>query len=405
MLKSLVAVFTAGLLAAYLGSGTRYALYSPARSSNFIWGVYHVHSTMSDGLESPEGIARQARIAGVSLVLLTDHGNPNVAASTFHKLIEGVTLVGGSEAKLPQGRLTFFGVRDSPRFALSSFPPQAIDQARGWGGFSVLAYAEDPRYGWHYWEPDLAPNGIEVSNLFTCIRGLSIADKILLALYYPFSHYYFLKSISYPAQSIARWDDLLQRGKTWALIAADAHGGFHLGRLSVRIPSYADTFSLAGLGIDRKYSSQPEAAIRSGDFFTCIRGAGEPLAFDFSASSGGAKFTSGSDAPENSDLHLRIKAAGQAIRLVLKKNGNVERQLDGDRLDIPKADGGVYRLEVYLLNHSLLPANVPWIVSNPIFVGNMPSTSHRIELYATGTAVSKPQQVVSISTVAASTVQ
>jgi hypothetical protein len=339
---------------------------------------------MSDGLGSPEEIARQAHMARVSLVLLTDHGNPNFAATTFHKLIDSVTLIGGSEVRLPEGRLTFFGARDLPHYPLSSFPPDAMNDARGWGAVPVVAYSDDPLYGWHYWETDLAPGGIEVSNLFTCVRGLSMADKFLLGVYYPFSRFYFLKSISFPAKSLAHWDEFLQRGKTWGFVAADAHGGFRWGEwITAHVPSYADTFSLVGLGIDRKYAAQPELAIRNGDFFNCIRGAGEPLLFELSAQYRGARFVTGSSAPEGSDVHVRVQTSNQAVRLVLRKDGKPIRSVDGSELDVRSAGAGVYRVEVYLTDHPLLPSNTPWIVSNPIFLGRGPSTTiHRAELYS-----------------------
>src|SRR5580704_3560015 len=97
------------VIIAWVAAGMRYASYSPQRSDTYLWGVYHVHSSMSDGLQSPEEIARQARASGVSLVLLTDHGSPNQASSSFREAIDGVTIVGGSEASLPDGRLTFLG--------------------------------------------------------------------------------------------------------------------------------------------------------------------------------------------------------------------------------------------------------------------------------------------------------
>src|SRR5271163_4385647 len=249
-----VGVIAAVTLSVYVATGLRYGSYAPQRSDQYIWGVYHVHSTMSDGLQSPEEIALQARASGISLVLLTDHGAPNQASSNFRKIIDGVTIVGGSEASLPDGRLTFFGAQEAPGYRLSSFPPDAIDDAREWGAFSVLAYPDDPRYRWRYWSKDLRPGGIEVLNLFTSLRSGSWAEQLQLAMFYPFSHYYFLKRIAVPAESLAHWDGLLQRDKVWGFVASDAHGGFHVTSLvSIKLPSYADTFSFAGMGIDRKY--------------------------------------------------------------------------------------------------------------------------------------------------------
>jgi hypothetical protein len=367
--KYLVAIAFATLIA-YLATGMRYASYSPQRSDTYLWGVYHVHSSMSDGLRSPREIALQARASGVRLVLLTDHGSPNQASSTFRETIDGVTIVGGSEANLPDGRLTFFGAQSAPSFRLSSFPPDAIDDARQWGAFPVVAYPDDPRYQWRYWNKDLRPGGIEVLNLFTSLRSGSWTDRLLLAMFYPFSHYYFLKRIVVPAESTAHWDGFLQRDKTWAFFASDAHGGFHITpQLSIKVPSYADTFSFAGMGIDKRYEFDPEQAIRSGDFFNCIRGAGEPDRFEFSAHHGFQKFPSGSDAPVNSNLHVEVQVSKQATRLVLKKDGVALREITGGHLDLAKAAAGVYRVEVFLVGHPLLQANVPWILSNPIFVG------------------------------------
>jgi hypothetical protein len=369
-IKFWVSVIPGLAMIVYVAMGLRFASYAPQRSDTYLWGVYHVHSTMSDGLQSPAEIAAQARATGVSLVLLTDHGRPNLASSSFRKMIDGVTIVGGSEASLPDGHLTFFGAREAPGFRLSSFPPEAMDDARGWGGFPVLAYPDDPDYGWRYWDSDLRPGGIEVLNLFTCLRGASWLERLRLALYYPFSHFYFLRSITVPAESLAHWDSFLERGKIWAFEASDAHGGFRIGSwLSLKLPSYADTFSFLGMGISRRYESDPEAAVRSGDFFNCLRGAGEPERFEFSAQHDFQDFPSGSDVPLNSSLHVEVRAAKQTVRVVLKKDGAVVRTVLGDHLDLENAGAGVYRVEVFLMAHLLLPADVPWILSNPIFVG------------------------------------
>lgn len=358
------------LLVAYAAAGMRYASYAPQRSDAYLWGVYHVHSTMSDGLQAPEEIAEQARATGVSLVLLTDHGRPNRESSRYRKTIDGVTIVGGSEASLPDGRLTFFGARREPGFLLSAFPPEAMDDARAWGAFPVLAYPEDPDFGWRYWDSDLRPGGIEVLNLFTSLRAASWSKRALLAMYYPFSHYYFLKSIAVPAESLARWDEFLRRDKVWSFEAADAHGGFHITPwLAVKVPSYAETFSFVGMGISRRYESDPEAAVRSGDFFNCIRGAGEPERFEFIAQSGSQEFPSGSDAPVNARLQVEVRMAKQTVRLVLIKDGAAVREVVGEHLEVDEAAAGVYRVEAFLVGHPLLRADVPWILSNPIFVG------------------------------------
>jgi hypothetical protein len=75
----------------------------------------------------------------------------------------------------------------------------------------------------------------------------------------------------------------------------------------------------------------------------------------------------------NSNLHVEVQVDAQPgkqeTRLVLKKDGPTIREIVGDHLDFKNAAAGVYRVEVFLVGHPLLPVNVPWILSNPIFVG------------------------------------
>jgi hypothetical protein len=57
------------------------------------------------------------------------------------------------------------------------------------------------------------------------------------------------------------------------------------------------------------------------------------------------------------------------VRVVLKKDGVAVREVVGEHLDLEDAEAGVYRVEAFLVGHPLLRTDVPWILSNPIFVG------------------------------------
>jgi hypothetical protein len=114
-------------------------------------------------------------------------------------------------------------------------------------------------------------------------------------------------------------------------------------------------------------------AIRAGDFFVCVRGAGEPRAFEFTATDGdGRSARSGGLAAGGAKLSAHVDAAGQTVRAVLYKDGAAIRTADADTLKLAGADAGVYRVEFFLTHHPLLRSDVPWIVSNPIFVGVAP---------------------------------
>ncbi len=82
-----------------------------------------------------------ALVSIVHSITSLQKGRPYISRRITGHLSEfdGVTVIGGSEATLPDGRLTFFGSRDVPDIALATFPPEAMKQAREWGAFPVVA--------------------------------------------------------------------------------------------------------------------------------------------------------------------------------------------------------------------------------------------------------------------------
>jgi hypothetical protein len=53
----------------------------------------------------------------------------------------------------------------------------------------------------------------------------------------------------------------------------------------------------------------------------------------------------------------------------LKRNGEVVGSTKENELRTASPEPGVYRVEVYLEDHPLLAGDVPWILSNPLFIG------------------------------------
>lgn len=359
------------LIIVYLLWGTPYAWYTPEASDGYLWAAYHVHSTHSDGLGTLEEIAREARASRVSLVILTDHGRPNFETSVMDKRIDGTRFVGGSESGLPEGHLNFFGASRVPQFKLPPFPPDALDDVREWDGFGVLTYPDDPKHQWEYWEEDFIPNGIEIINLTSYFRNASLLGKLRTAAFMPFSQYCFLEDLTPPDIALARWDEALTRGLVWGVYACNAHGGFALttrGRWTVPIPSYETVFSLVGLGIDKRYETEPIQALRKGDFFSILRGAGEPQAFELYAKTEDQSFPSGSSLSGPAEIVVRIETRELEPTLVLKRDGEILKTVRTPELRYQATESGVYRAEIYLEDHPFLASDVPWILSNPLFI-------------------------------------
>lgn len=349
-----------------VGRGLVLVPYAPRASDRYLWGAVHVHSSLSDGLASLDEVARAAAHSRLDFIMLSDHGAPHPEATLVDETLEGVRIIGGSEVGLPEGHLIVSDVDALPSFKLPPYPPDAIGDVREWGGLSIVTYPEDPTQRWLYWEDDLLPDGIEIINVTSYFRASSAFAKLRWAWFSMFSSYYYVSGFQPPTYALERWDELLERGPVWGFYATNAHGGFPLTEeTTVSIPSYETAFSYVGLGIDREYREDPMRAIRSGDFFAVVRGAGEPERFTFRAGNDGRP---GSFVPSGTNLHVALDAPGLSTRIVLKRSGETLFDTSEGELDFD-ASAGVYRVEVFLEDHPLLASDVPWILSSPIFVG------------------------------------
>ncbi|MBN2432622.1 MAG: CIA30 family protein [Acidobacteria bacterium] len=354
---------------AWLMSVRPYIGYVPVRSDAWQWMAFHVHSTMSDGHGTPEEIARAARVSGIGMVILADHGRPNPAAAAFRETFDGVTIIGGSEANLPEGHLIGFGMTAVPPYWLPPWPPDALSDLTEWGGAGAVAYPEDAVFRWQYWEPGFRPAMLEVLNPSTVFRRLGGWEKTRLVAAFGLSEYAFLDFLAPPVAELARWDQLLADGPVFALFGLNAHGGVHLGGgLRLPVPSYAALFNLWAVGLTES-EADPEEALRRGEYFCCLRGAAEPARLCFDAVHGKRVYPVGNwTVPAEASLRLDVAVDGYTPRLVLRRDGRQIREIVDRELVVDRPTPGVYRAEIYLTDHPLLAPDVPWILTNPLRV-------------------------------------
>jgi hypothetical protein len=346
-----------------VGLGIPLVSYAPVRSDRYLWGTVDVHSNLSGGRAPLDELARAAAHSGVDFVMLSDHGAPDSETTIGEETVEGVSLIGGFEVALPDGGLFVSDVDTTPHFRLPPYPPDAIADVRKWGGFGIVMEGNE---SWSYWENDFLPDGLEILNVTSQLGSGSALAKLRWAWFSLFNTHYGLSRLVAPTQTLERWDALLERGPVWGVYATNARGSFPLTeRTTAPIFSYESAFSYVALGVKRKYGDDPMKAIRRGDFFVVIRGAGEPERFTFR---GGQDARAGSFVPPDTELHVELDAPGLSPRIVLKRDGDTVSETTAGKLDFV-ADSGVYRVEVYLENHPLLANDVPWILSNPIFAG------------------------------------
>lgn len=111
--------------------------------------------------------------------------------------------------------------------------------------------------------------------------------------------------------------------------------------------------------------------IRGGHLYTTIDGLAHPARLTFSAQSGAQRAETGETLALNGPVTVTVRTnAPRGARIVLVHNGRTVASADESALSF-RGDStpGFYRVEVYL--HAKTATNaVPWIVSNPIYVGS-----------------------------------
>ena len=117
-LALVLAVAVLGVLAVRVALWRRLPVQGAAPDDGFtrVGGIVHVHTTLSDGGGTPEGVAAAAKKAGLRFVVITDHNN--LEAKPFEGDHDGVLVLVGTEISTTAGHVLGFGIPD-PVFRFS----------------------------------------------------------------------------------------------------------------------------------------------------------------------------------------------------------------------------------------------------------------------------------------------
>jgi len=371
----------------------RVASYAPAPAPaaradrlGYPWrGVFHVHSTASDGSGTVDEIMAAAARAGLDFVVLTDH-NVRAAERPPSAWYGDVLLIVAEEISTEEGHLLALQVPPH-RYRFGPTARQALADIRREGGWALIAHAD---HAWQQWRGGQAGSeGLEVVNLAAAWSrqtggsravtiGESLVDGDAAAL----------RLLGYRWPTLQRWDartalhneaGILPR-RLVAIAAADAHGPF-LGP----VPSYGDTLGALATLVFSDRSPQQEraagdvaaterrlmAALRAGRAAVVTTALGEVAAFSFVAETTAGGVRMGDIAAfESGPWHLQVLFdAGEPGEIVLLRDGEVVQRAAGRRLEAVAEDPGTYRVEVYRdAVEGRDAGGPPWLVSNPIYV-------------------------------------
>ena len=263
---------------------------------------------------------------------------------------------------------------EAPAYRFSGDGLDGLDDIRDLGGSAFAAHPFSSRDDLRFTGWDLpGPWGLELINGDSEWRSAGPRVVAAVSLYAVNRRRALLGLLNSPDEALSRWDRLLAERDATGIAGADAHSRLPISkRFAPRFPSYESMFALMRnyVLLKEPLSGSFEAdrnrvldAIRRGRLYVGIDAIAPADRFSFTASSATARATMGETLPPSGDL--RIRAGGALPRgavISLFRDGALVGS-SPNPLEAGASAAGVYRVEVRVPG-----ANLPWIISNPIYV-------------------------------------
>jgi hypothetical protein len=410
LLLVVVALLAAAVVAA-LPPAARPLPPVPEAVSAPVRGAIHVHTRRSDGTGTVEEVAAAAGRAGLQFVIVTDHGNATRApeAPAYYG---GVLVIDAVEISTEGGHVVAVGLPRAP-YPLAGEPRDVVADIARLGGFSIIAHPVNDRAESRWTDWTAAFDGLEWLNLDSEWRDEAAPRLGRVVLAYPFRKVESLGLLLDRSEvTMARWDALTRRRRVVAVAAADAHARVGLNArepyergLAIPVPGYESLFRTISIALPQavlageaaRDAAAVAAELRAGRVFSSVDALAPRPAFAFSAASGGMRAVMGEPLTVQGPVHIEaVVQAPSGARLTLVRDGRPVAGQAAPRLEHDAGSApGVYRVEVALPGAPGEPP-VPWIVSNPIYVGRpavdppaaiaRPKPTQRADVYVDGAA-------------------
>jgi hypothetical protein len=367
MKRRIVLSVVAGLALVYAGFiGFNVLKYKPLRAKPLpgrqeIEGVYHLHSRFSDGRGEFDAIARTAAEEGLRFVIFTDHGHPNLPSLEAQGWKSGLLALAGSELSVSRGHLVALDFIP-PRRPFPQNAEESMRQIRHQGGFGIVAHPYS-KVRWNWGGPEV-PSGIEIINGDSELRHGYLQSLFWLPAL-PFNpRLALVKMLGNPRRALSKWDELNARSRVYGYFSADSHllyrPLFNFLRLHIFLPQplSADFETARGQVFD---------ALRRGKFYNAVDAARPARGFRFWAARKRRRVPMGGTAEPPIRLRVRVPyRCPKEVRLL--RDGQTVASSGRSVLSYLARVPGTYRVEVYLRGRTPLAGDVPWIISNPIFI-------------------------------------
>lgn len=360
---------------------------TPAPPST-IYGAYHIHTQRSDGSGNLDDVAAAAAEAGLQFVIVTDHGDATRQPEA-PQYLHGVLVIDAVEISTIAGHLVALGLENASPYPLGGEARDTAEDVHRMGGWIIAAHPDSPREGLRWSGDDVAVDAIEWINADSEWRDERPGRLILTLGRYLFRAPESIASVfERPAASLRRWDEVSHGRRVVSLAGVDAHAKIGLdenaesgkSRTMLARPGYRDMFQTLAQAVALPEPLSADAArdaatilsaLRAGHSYSVVRAIAVPGQVQFSATGDGQVAGMGASLVSSGAVTISASVPEPAdAQVVLLGNGAVVAA--GTRELNYRHPGGpaTYRTEVRLAG-----AQVPWIVTNPIWVGAMTSVA------------------------------
>lgn len=345
-------------------------------------GIIHVHTFL--GGHSTGGfdkLINGARNNDLDFVVMTEHPAESfdTSALTLNGFYGKTLFIGGNELSTGDG--SRFLLVEGGAEALQAGKQSAaefLQKAHSRGKIAFVAYPERLKD----WEIDF--DGIEVFSLHTNARQMNpvlfLWDAIWSYRAYPELTLarYFVR----PGAALEKYDQVAAKRKLTLLAGSDAHSnlGFHFigddsgnKLINFKFDDYETIFRTVRTHILLKKDQQLTRdnlleALKNGHTFIGLDVLSDTSGFSFTAENETESRIIGEEAAFAPGIRLRANAP-QAARFVIFKDGvKVFESAETDEVIFEPQETGAYRVEVYLDALGGAFGEMPWIISNPIYL-------------------------------------
>ena len=353
-----------------------------ANRSTLAVGVWHVHSSRSDGSGSVEEIAAAAARAGLDFVVPTDHGD-GTRPPDPPRYVHDVLIIDAVEINTESGHLVALNLHGPSSYPLAGDVRDVLDDVHRLGGWAVAAHPDSPRPNLRWRGQLTGVDGVEWLNVDSEWRSHTATEIAATALRSPIRGPEAIASLfRAPSPGLARWDGMQRTRPVVGLAAVDAHARLGAddasslwGRAaSLKFPSYATLFRTVVQAVPltgvRTGSAAADAqavldALRNGRSYSIVRAYVEPFpSLEFSVTTPRMeRIGIGGHVPPGVAGELVAEIPGMpSTRIDVLRDGRIAKSGHGRiEFDAPGTPAS-YRVEAYVPGH-----RVPWLVTNSIY--------------------------------------